>query len=424
MDQIMVAFKGTGAGAGELSWGQSEIWSAINRLQSWMPLGGVKALDPGTTLDEVTAELRYLMSRYQSLRTRLRLPKQGRPWQVVHGTGEIALEIADATGADAQAAAETISTRYQETAMDFTAEWPIRMAVVKQSSILTHMVVHMSHFAIDGASGLVMMAEVAAKTQAPVDGLAPLAQARWQSSAAGQRQNTAALRYWEGILRTIEPRRFADPVEVARPRYHRGQFDSPVLASCVRRLTDRTGADSQAVLLTLYSLALHKVCGADPVVVRPLVNNRFRPGLSRVICTAVQSSICVLDIGGLSFSEALPRVQKASMIAYKNAYFDPSEVTALHQRIEHERGKPIDIACYFNDKRTGMDVPADLDGPSTFTWLVKRDSPGLERLIVDAEDIPGALRLILHMDAHALSPADGEAILRTTELLAAQYADD
>ena len=53
-----------------------------------MPIGGAQPLPPGTTVQDLQERLRYLMSRYQSMRTRLRFEPDGTPRQVVYAAGE------------------------------------------------------------------------------------------------------------------------------------------------------------------------------------------------------------------------------------------------------------------------------------------------------------------------------------------------
>src|SRR5260221_283381 len=198
-EQFMVAFEGDGAGTGELTWGQAENYSTMTARKAWndwLPLGGVKPLPSGTTVEEIADELRYLMSRYPPLRTLIRLDADGRPTQEVFGSGEIALEIFDVAADEAEHAAdeaaanllaEKVCDHYQGAALDFTVEWPIRMAVIRRRGSLTHMVVLMSHIAIDAGGAGIMMAEVAARETAPVSEMQPLAQAAWQRSAAGRK---------------------------------------------------------------------------------------------------------------------------------------------------------------------------------------------------------------------------------------------
>jgi len=94
-ERITVAFAGGGGGVEELSWGQRDIWLVMVRQKFWLPIGGWKRLPEGTTVQDVAEELRYLMSRYQSMRTRLRFDDDGRPSQVVFSAGEIGLDVID-----------------------------------------------------------------------------------------------------------------------------------------------------------------------------------------------------------------------------------------------------------------------------------------------------------------------------------------
>ncbi|GAB3847145.1 hypothetical protein [Dactylosporangium cerinum] len=92
---MRVTFEGSGAGSGPLSWGQLDIWLKMTAVGHAMAMGGVRPLPPGTTLDDVAGELRFLMSRYECLRTRLVPDGDGPPRQVVHGSGSIELEVLD-----------------------------------------------------------------------------------------------------------------------------------------------------------------------------------------------------------------------------------------------------------------------------------------------------------------------------------------
>src|SRR5262245_56904685 len=108
-DRVSVGFAAASSGEGPLSWGQLENWSAIVKQGTWLPLGGVKPLPPGTTVPEVAAELRYLITRYEPMRTRLRFDSSGTPTQVVYPRGEIDLHIVEADGADPQVTADTLA---------------------------------------------------------------------------------------------------------------------------------------------------------------------------------------------------------------------------------------------------------------------------------------------------------------------------
>src|SRR5580700_8053083 len=76
-EKVVVQFAGDGSGVAELSWGQREIWSVIQAKDNSLPMGGARALPPGQTVADVADGLRFIMSRHQALRTRLRFGPDG-----------------------------------------------------------------------------------------------------------------------------------------------------------------------------------------------------------------------------------------------------------------------------------------------------------------------------------------------------------
>jgi hypothetical protein len=429
-EQVVVEFAGVGAGTGDLSWGQQDIWQAMVRQKSWLPNGAWGPLEPGTTVEDVAEQLRYMMSRYPSARTRLRFDADGRPSQVVAASGTITLEIVDAGGEDPSVVAESQRLRLQDAAYDFVEDWPIRMAAVRSGGVLSHLVVVMCHLVADGFGTQVLLDELGTRADSPVPELQPLEQARWQSCPSGQRQNTLALRHWEGILRGMPARRFPGTADKPEPRHWRGEFTSFALGPALRAVTEQTGVASAPALLAVFAVALARVTAINPVVLRPMVNNRFRPGLDRVVCMLAQYGLCQLDVAGASFAEVLDRARRGAMTTYKHAYYHPVELDELIHRVTAERGGELELPCYFNDRRSGSDAPAlapqalrDAATRGAFVWTTRQDVP-FEPLIVHVDDAGDAVRAIIFMDTHVLSPAGGEALLRGMEAAAVQAALD
>ncbi|WP_238015460.1 hypothetical protein KZZ52_11685 [Dactylosporangium sp. AC04546] len=413
VERLEVPFEGDGAGVGPLSWGQIENWNAIRSLGHWMPLGGAVELEPGTTLDDVLDELRWHMCRHVTLRTRLRLPSDGSaPAQEVFGAGALTVSVYDDVDV------VHVVALLRDRPLDFAAEWPIRAAVVRTGGVPTHLVAVLSHFATDGAGAQIMLREVRERPSTPVEGLAPLAQARWQESPAGRRQNAAAQRHFESVLRAMPPVRFPVPLEPSRPRYWRGVLDSVALDRALRLLTARLDADPAATLLAVFAAAVASTSGIAPVVVRPVVSNRFRAGLGGVVCTATQAGLCLIDTAG-PFPEVVDRSRRASLAAFKYAYFDQRDLWALMDRLGLEPGQ---IGCFLNDRRmpSPADPPPSLSDlpPSTFTWITRQDHPGLEPLILDVETLDSGLRLTVHTDTRWVAPADSERLLWAMEEIA------
>lgn len=430
--RVVVAFEGDGSGVEEMSWGQREIWTSMVRCESAKPVGGVKPLPPETTVEDIAEELRYLMSRYQVMRTRLRWNPGSWPQQVVSGAGEIALEIVEAGDTDPGEIAAAVCERYRRTPYDYAVDWPVRMAVIRHHGVLTHMAVIICHLAMDGFSGLVMMREVAARTATPVVGMQPLEQARWQRTPAGRRLNEAAMRYWESVLATMPTPWLGESSDRREPRRWEGLFDSPALLLAVRLIAARSRGNAASVLLAAFSVALARVTGINPVVIRPMASNRFRAGLAEVVAPVCQAGVCVVDVEDVSFEEAIGRVQRATMTAYKYAYADPARVQRLVAETVARRGPAFDLDCFFNDRRiaTRVDPAEVVPAPqevgealprSAFRWIEASNAPG-SRLYVQVDDVPDTVRLNIFADTHHLSPADAEALMWGTQAVAVEAA--
>ena len=441
-DRIEIAFEGGGAGEGPLSWGQLENWATIQATKSWFPLGGASRLLPGTTMGQVVELMRYAMVRYPVLRTRLRFEPDGRVVQVVHAHGGLELGVVEAGARDPAKVAAELCDRWRAQEIDFARDWPLRVAVIVQDGQPSHMATLISHLAVDAAGLETMIAEMAALKAAPVAGIQPLEQATWQRSAAGGRQNAGALRYWEGVYRTISPHRFARRGGQAGPgpRYRHGEFDSAVLLPAVRALAVASGLSSSTVFLALYATALRDIGAVEPVVIRPIVSNRFRPGVAAVVCTVAQAGILVVDVADVPFDEALRRVNAAVMPAYKYAYFNHGDMLALEQRVARERGVEFELGVFVNDRHV-FRMPPDLDAAAAaraveaaaasvgvLRWTGGQDGPALEPLFVEIDDLPelaDGIRIGLHLDTRHVSLADAEALacaMERTALAAARSA--
>lgn len=446
-EEVSVPFAGVGAEVYAMSWGQKEIWLAMIKQRNWLPVGGVKPLDPGTTLQEVADELSYLVSRFPSMRTRLRYSNPGAPDQQLFGSGEVTLEVYDVedapAGTEPADLAAAVDAQYRYVPFNFADDWPVRMAVIRQHGRLTHMAVIMCHLVADGAGAESWLRDVAVRAMEPLEGMQQLDQAKWQNSPAGLRQNAISLKYWEKLLRTIPLRRLPDSTDKRRPQHWRAEYDSPALRAAVPMLAERTGASTSSVLLATFAVGLARITGINPVVTRTVVSNRFRAGLADVVCQVAQGGICALDIADISIDEAINRAQRTTITMFKHAYFDPEDIAALEDQVARDRGPDFDIACFVNDRRAaGVRSPELSPGTpissnqaeessqsdltpdaSTLRWLPPRDIP-VDRLFVHIDDTDTGVMLTVCADTHYFSPAHIEALARGMEAVALETLAD
>jgi hypothetical protein len=455
--RIAVPFAGEGAGVAELSWGQRNIWIPIRRHHTSLPIGGVCTLLAGVTIGDVAAELRLLMGRHQALRTRVEFDPAAdrRARQVLSRSGEIPLEIVGSgvAGHDPVRAAEAVRRRYAETEFDYPNEWPVRWAVITHDGVPTHLVSVICHLSIDGfgvvamLTGLLRRGEdrigLTAGLSASANGgpaqqgeraLEPLEQARWQASPAGQRVSGRALRYWERLMSSVPARRFRDGGDPRQPRHWVGTLDSPAAFLATQAVAGRLGLSSSAVLFAAYAVAFARATGSNPVLAQILLSNRFRPGLGQTVSPVTQPGLVALDVAGATFDETVVNAWRATVKSSMHAYYDPYGQQALIGAMSERHGEPMEVRCFFNDRRLQTE-PEEI-GPapsreqlaealsrSTVGWGEPTDRSD-EPFMANIENVPGSVACTVNFDTHYIAPARVETFLHEMEAILLSAAFD
>jgi hypothetical protein len=434
-ERLVVPFAGEGSGTGELTWGQQTIWRGIMGKGAPVWLNGCQAVPEGTTLQDVADLLSFIVSRHQSLRTRLVVEDGIALQQVVSSSGELHLDVMDAPDdADPYVFAKARDAEWEEGPLDYASEWPVRMAVIRHRGVPTHWIMAMCHMVSDAFGVGVLLADMKARDpDKPIVGKHPLEEARWQSSPAGKRCSTAAEKYWERALREIHPRRFPDAPPPGKPDPSgRVTFDSRAAYQALQIIGARVKADTSPVLLAATAVSLSRVTGLTPATPRVYVNNRFRPGLSSIVSPIAQTCPCAIDVAGITFDEAVRRAYYASMRAFKYAYFVPVRIREILAAVSAERGEKIDVSLIYNDRRiersrdindtipTLADVRASLP-QTTLTWDTREREDLCNINIIDS---PDTVRILLLADGSYVYRAQVEALLRGIETILVEAALD
>jgi Condensation domain len=435
-DTVIVRFEGAGSGVAELSWGQHEIWQVMVDKGDSLPIGGVRALPPGQTVADVAAGLRFVMSRHQSLRTRLRLVPGGLPQQVVHTSGEVALEVVDAGDGDPAEAAAAVVAGYMTLSFDYERDWPVRMAVITHHGAATHVAEIYCHLAMDGFGLAALRADLArydptGLPPAPVTAMQPLEQARRQRSPAGRRAHDASMRHFERVAASAPDHQFSELADKRQPRFWQVSYESRAGYLASRTLAARLGVSTSSVLLAAYAVALSPLTASQSVAVALVVNNRFRPGFADSVSTLAQSFPCLIEVGDTRFEEVCVRAWRSALVAYKHAYYDLAGKDEVSRRIVAERGAELALGVFFNDLRmrsreladsVSGDAAAQAEPPSlraeltrsTLTWGERNDVPA-DKVFLYIKDTPDTLCYDLWADSHFVSPADMAALMRRIE---------
>src|SRR5262245_5980882 len=206
--QIFVGFEGARAGVCGLTWGQTAIWRAIQRLvpddavlnMSWITAIEDEGISRHTPMRRIADTVAFVMGQHESLRTRVRLDDSGEPYQVLAQRGQIAVEVVDAPdtgldGAHAGEVAAALRDRLVARAFEYGSEWPWRIGAVQSAGYVTHAVFVVCHLVTDrgGLDALVrdVLAGLAGRPDgaSPRSALQPLDQASHQRSEVGRRQS-------------------------------------------------------------------------------------------------------------------------------------------------------------------------------------------------------------------------------------------
>jgi hypothetical protein len=438
--RLLVPFSGEGSGVEELTWGQWDVWRMMELSGTPRMVGGVTTLAEGTTVRQVRQLLSFIVSRHQSLRTRIQTGADGAPKQVLASSGEVALEVADSAG-DPAGAARSIQDRFRAGPFDLASDWPVRIAVVRHRGELTHFVAMYPHVVIDGygfdalVSDLAKLDPLTGRHLGPHGGVQPLELARQQRDPAAQRQSAASLRYWEQALRSAPPRQFPGSVDRREPRYWEATYDSRAAQLAIVSLSRQLQLNTGPILMAAYAIALARVTGVSTRILRTQVSNRFRRGFADSVSALVQAGLCMVDTANASFAEVAKRAWRSQLAAGKHAYYDPRELWALLDRLTAELGFSPDPLCYINDRRRGASIPASAQTEpayaeilaalpeSTLTQGVRfsnRDTSAYLNVNGSAQ----TLNYTLRVDTHMLSPAQQEAILLGLEDILVTAAGD
>lgn len=439
VERILVPFAGEGSGVAPLTWSQIGIWGAIVQSGESRTVQHTAELPPGTTVDDVADMVRFLMSRHQALRTRMLFDSDGQALQNCSEAGEAPLEIVEADIEDPASVAEEVSRHYQRKLFEYVTEWPLRTAVIRQHGVPTHLVMVVLHTAIDVYGLEVMLEDLASRdpetgAAPPVTGMQPLEQARREASPAGQRQNMSSLRYLERVMRSVPAQRFGPPKRDGQAEYRMITYWSPATRLAAEAVAARVGANTSAVLLASFAVAIARFTGINPVFVMLTVNNRFRPGLGNSVSKTSQISPFWIDLADLTLHEAVAVAGQSVINAYKNASYHPDQQDEVIELVERERGEPIDIDCFYNDRRMGdrggdrglaitdEEIRAALSSSATL-W---GDSIGLpqRKLYFNLDDPPGAMIFMMSADTRYFPPEDMERLVRDIEAVAVETALD
>ena len=430
-DRIRVPFSGRRGGDGPLTISQATLLCWVTnpifptRMVEW-PL----SLPAGATLEDITAALRILMARHESLRTcyptalapgatasspaRI-LP--GEPVQRVMTSGELVVDVYEASDepADDAVLITELTRLLRGREFDLTAGLPLRVAVAVWRGTPKAAVILFSHMAADMAAMVLLDRQFTALVTDPASrqvgppGHQPLDQAEEERSDRGRRRLDAAVRGWEAAFRIMPQCLFAVPS--ADPRHDGGVVSgwlwSRAGALALPLVAARTGASRQLVVFAAACTIIGWRTGHDTCVLPVLASNRYQRHLREYVGSLVQDGITAVDLRAGSLDEVVHRAAAALLRGNHNSLVDVKALERIVQEAEHARGITWCRYCTFNDI-SEFQAAADDAEPVTDAAAAERalDQTRFARLRV-----PGAEEQLLLL---LLQQVEGELIMSAT----------
>jgi hypothetical protein len=354
---VPVRFSGGRDTQGPYTLGQLNIkvWLDQSPDHCYSTLKWTLDIPEGTTVQEVAAAVRVLVTRHEGLRTRYLGGDP--PVQRVSGSGEVPIEVWSVD--DHQAAPVEASVLAHElyarlaTGVAPDAPLPLRVAVAVQGELVRAAVMVFSHLAVDFQALTVLGREFTTLLRdpgnPPADIHQPIDQAEAESDPRARRRQEAAIRHWERHLALIPQCLYARPRTGPPAGGGIGELISVAGANALRHIAARTGATRPTIVFAALCAVLARRTGYRECRFPILSGNRFEPRLEQYIGTLAQSVLVRLDTGDAGFDELVRRAFGAMLNANRNGAWDASAARLSHQRVARQRGLRLRFEPLFNN---------------------------------------------------------------------------
>ncbi|MBB5867057.1 hypothetical protein F4553_000436 [Allocatelliglobosispora scoriae] len=431
----VATFHGGRSVTARLTWGQQGIWNIITAMaphDAFLNQRRIVAVPAGAvaTLAAVAAAVGTLISRHESLRTRIRTVGQV-PWQDVAAAGECPIEVLETAPDQARRAAKQARERLRLIPFDYAEDLPIRVTAVLADGTVRYLVLVLAHIAVDWYALARLERELTALlvdgAVAAAPGRQPADMAEREHSAAGRQRTRRVQDYWRGRYTRFPAQAFPPAAPSADPYYGQADLVSPALGTTCQMAASRYGTSSSAVLLAATCAVLAAWTRQDRLGMLTLVNNRFHDGHRDVIAPVNQLGILAFDLSGTAtFGDLVTSAWRESLSCFRHAYYDQDALDGFLEDTGRLHDGRIAPFCCFNDmraanghlrgRRTGTARLHAARRRSRITWREPlRDFSW--HFMLSVSDLPGSLCVSLAADARYLPPRRQVAVLLAFEEL-------
>ena len=329
--------RGGNRNSAPLSFAQQRLWF-LNQLEpdscAYNERSALR-LDGPLKVDVLRGALNAIVERHEVLRTTYAMTDGGEPVQQIGPARDVDLPIIDISEvAEDQREDEVqkIAAEFRERPFDLSKDMPLRLALIRLSS-LSHVLIEVQHhIASDGWSSGVLSRELASFYTSLNEGrpnslpdlpiqYADYAvwQREWLQGSVLEKQ----LGYWKGQLKNLPALQLpTDRVRSAVSTNHGAKvfFNLPkALFDRLRLLSNQQGATLFMTLLAAFQMLLHRYAAQDDVVVGSPIAGRMRSETEGLIGFFVNMMVLRTNLAGdPTFKELLARVRETALQAYEH----------------------------------------------------------------------------------------------------------
>lgn len=423
-ERVLVEFSAGTSGASDLTWGQEQVCLWMENSAPYIEHMNLDALiecetgTTGTTLDDVREALRVVIERHESLRTRLNVQNDGTYRQFVCASGRTPVQIHHCA---AREASEAVLEELRR--LPFTVfEWPLRVAVITVSGVVSSVALCLSHVATDGW-GIEVIAgdirELLAATPEEREALSarpprPLLQPREHAAAqrrAGGRSEARAEAFWTAQLSRFPNDRFPLPLRTPEtPRFPKITMRSHVAARALAEAAERHGTTVNAVLTGALAVLVSAISELEDATFRLFCANRTSPESRNSVGTFFQTIPVAVTVADLPFRDIAHAAWQASLRAYRVGERDPRWLDRLTESVASARGVDLDLECFLNIHGYGSEGyrEAPMAEETAHELTAFHDDGGIEewepgKFYVDVWRVSGYLEVTLSADTALFS---------------------
>jgi hypothetical protein len=400
--EIPVRFAGCQSRNGLLTQGQDNIIRVLLSGADQAALHAIVDISSDIDIARIADALAALMMRHESLRTTYRLGPPIR--QQVASDGELMMPV-HAVATDPRQFAVELRRRLWARFFDLEQELPLRAELVTGAGPLHHLVLVLSHAAVDVAALDIVLndlTELLAGRPLPPPGRQPLDLVEMEGKPAMRSRLLASRRHWEEALRAGPQSLFGVPMPADRGYHHGVLIRSAPAAAAIESIAKRTKASRSAVALAAFAVLVSFRTRNSGIIITSTAANRFHPALHDYVGTLAMDAVLAVDLRSAeTFEGAVGIASRSSLRALWHGSFDTPELWATINNVGHERGiQSYTRECVYNDMSPADgDVFTDdhelIGTPDESVDRIVR--PGLGEFTVLRQDFwPSRLRLNVH----------------------------